>query len=56
VKAREAVSGENLEEEKPRGDRPYALVNNQRVAERIAARDKALRAESVELAQVGNCL
>jgi hypothetical protein len=41
VKARDAVSGENLEEEKPRGDRPHALVNNQRMAERIFTRDKS---------------
>jgi len=55
VKARVTVSGENLEEEKPRGERPSALVNSQRRAERIFSRDKALRAASSELAKVGNC-
>jgi len=55
VKAWDAVSGENLEEEKPRGDRPWVLVNNQYLAERISTRDKALRADSVKLAKVGNC-
>jgi hypothetical protein len=56
VKARDAVSGENLEEEKPRGDRPHALVNNQRVAERISTRDKSPEGGTGEVGESGQLL
>jgi len=56
VKAWDAVSGENLEEEKPRGDRPCVLVNNQRAAERIHSRDKNPEGAVVVVGESGQLL
>jgi hypothetical protein len=56
VKAWDAVSGENLEEEKPRGDRPWVLVNSQYLAERISTRDQSPEGGLGETGESGQLL